>query len=183
MKTVGRMSKGVSLGCRYGFDSGLTLDYVRGVIRLIESGEDRLLKAVEAGHVPVSVALRISEADDEGTQRLLQEAYETKALRGRKFLIVKRLIAQRRRHGKTADARKRSQPLSVDALLRTYKQDTDKKRLLVRKAEATGDRLVFATEALRKLYSDANFCSLLRVEGLDSLPKNLGDRLGIGLQA
>jgi ParB family transcriptional regulator, chromosome partitioning protein len=33
---------------------------------------------------------------------------------------------------------RRKQPLSVDALMRTYQQDVDKKRLLVRDATATG---------------------------------------------
>jgi ParB family chromosome partitioning protein len=39
----------------------LTVDYVRGVIRLIEGGEDRLLRAVESGAIPVSVAIQIAE--------------------------------------------------------------------------------------------------------------------------
>jgi hypothetical protein len=37
----------------------LTVEYVRGVIRLIEGGEDRLLRAVESGAIPVSVAIQI----------------------------------------------------------------------------------------------------------------------------
>jgi ParB family chromosome partitioning protein len=159
--------------------TGLTIEYVRGVIRLIEGGEDRLLRAVESGHVPVSIAVEIANTDDAGIQAVLQQAYETKALRGRKLMAVKRLIAQRRRSGKTLDAggRKRNRPLSVEALLRAYQQDTEKKRLLVQKAENTRDRLIFVTEALRKLFDDEHFVTLLRAEGLDSLPKSLGDRL------
>ena len=159
--------------------TGLTIEYVRGVIRLIEGGEDRLLRAVESGHVPVSIAVEIANTDDTGIQAVLQQAYETKALRGRKLMAVKRLIAQRRRSGKTLDpgGRKRNRPLSVEALLRAYQQDTEKKRLLVQKAESTRDRLIFMTEALRKLFDDEHFVTLLRAEGLDSLPKSLGDRL------
>ena len=159
--------------------TGLTIEYVRGVIRLIEGGEDRLLRAVESGHVPVSIAVEIANTDDAGIQAVLQQAYETKALRGRKLMAVKRLIAQRRRSGKTLDpgGRKRNRPLSVEALLRAYQQDTEKKRLLVQKAETTRDRLIFVTEALRKLFDDEHFVTLLRAEGLDSLPKSLGDRL------
>ncbi len=66
----------------------LTLEYVRGVIRLIESGEDRLLRAVESGHVPVSIAVEIAETDDAGIQNVLQQAYESKVLRGRKLMAV-----------------------------------------------------------------------------------------------
>jgi ParB family chromosome partitioning protein len=164
--------------------TGLTLDYVKGVIRLIEGGEDRLLRAVESGHVPVSIAVEIAETDDAEVQNVLEQAYESKALWGRKLMVVKRLIAQRRRRGKTLDSggRRRSRPLSVEALVRTYQQETEKKPLLVQKAETTRDRLIFVTEALRKLFDDEHFVTLLRAEGLDSLPRSLGDRIQPGLR-
>jgi ParB family chromosome partitioning protein len=159
--------------------TNLTLEYVRGVIRLIEGGEDRLLRAVESGQVPVSIAVEIADTDDAGIQEVLQQAYETKALRGRKLMAVKRLIAQRRRRGRTLDlgGRRRNRPLSVEALLRAYQQDTEKKRLLVQKADSTRDKLIFVIEALRKLFNDDHFVTLLRAEGLDTLPKSLGERL------
>lgn len=159
--------------------TGLSLEYVRCVIRLLEKGEHRLLRAVESGQIPVSVAVDIAETDDAGTQRALHQAYEGKVLRGRKLLIAKRIVEQRRRRGKglRTTGPKRGSTISTDALLRAYRQDADKKRLLTRKAEATRDRLVFVTEALRKLLSDENFVTLLRAEGLDTLPRNLADRL------
>ena len=46
----------------------LTVEYVRGVIRLIEGGEDRLLRAVESGAIPVSVAIQIAESEDGDVQ-------------------------------------------------------------------------------------------------------------------
>jgi len=158
--------------------TALSVEYVRSVIRLLERSEHRLLRAVEAGQIPVSVAVMIAEADDSDVQQVLQDAYESKMLRGRKLLAAKRLIEQRERRGKgfKTTARKREQPLSTRALVRAYREATDKKRILIRKAEATRDRLVFVTEALRKLLSDENFTTLLRAEGLDTLPRNLADR-------
>jgi ParB family transcriptional regulator, chromosome partitioning protein len=158
--------------------TGLSLEYVRGVIRLLEKGEHRLLRAVESGQIPVSMAVEIAEADDSGVQHALQQAYEQNLLRGRKLLIAKRVIEQRRRRGKglrTTGAQGKS-TLSSDALLRAYRQETDKKRLLIRKAETTRGRLIFVTEALRKLFADEHFVTLLRVEGLDTLPRPLADR-------
>jgi ParB family chromosome partitioning protein len=158
--------------------TGLSLEYVRGVIRLLEKGEHRLLRAVESGQIPVSMAVEIAEADDSGVQHALQQAYEQNLLRGRKLLIAKRVIEQRRRRGKglrTTGAKDKS-TLSSDALLRAYRQETDKKRLLIRKAETTRGRLVFVTEALRKLLADEHFVTLLRAEGLDTLPRPLADR-------
>ena len=158
--------------------TGLSLEYVRGVIRLLEKGEHRLLRAVESGQIPVSMAVEIAEADDSGVQHALQQAYEQNLLRGRKLLIAKRVIEQRRRRGKglRTNGAKGKSTLSTEALLRAYRQETDKKRLLIRKAETTRGRLVFVTEALRKLLADEHFVTLVRAEGLDTLPRPLADR-------
>jgi ParB family chromosome partitioning protein len=165
--------------------TGLTIEYVKGVIRLLEKGEHRLLRAVEAGQIPVSVAVDIAGANDEDMQIVLQQAYEKKLLRGHKLIAARRLIAQRRRIGKglKINQKRREQPLSSNALIRAYREDVDRKRLLIRKAEATGNRLIFMTEALRKLLADENYVTLLRAEGLDTLPRNLATRIEIGGQA
>lgn len=165
--------------------TGLTVEYVRGVIRLLTGGEHRLLSAVEAGQMPVSVAVEIAESDDAGVQRVLREAYEGNVLRGNRLTAVKRLIEQRRRKGKRfkATTSRRERPLSVQALLRTYQDDVEKKRMLTRKADATKDCLVFVTEALRTLLRDENFVTLLRAEGLDTLPTQLTDRLMSGAES
>jgi len=157
----------------------LTIEYVRGVLHLLENGEDRLLRAVESEQIPVSVAVAIATSSDETVQAALQQAYENGLLRGKPLMVAKRLVEQRRRRGKGFQIRgnKRPPSLSTNALIRTYRQDVERKRLLVRKAEATRDRLTFITQALRTLFADEHFVTLLRAEGLDSLPRNLANRL------
>jgi ParB family chromosome partitioning protein len=165
--------------------TGLTVEYVRDIIRLIENGELRLLRAVESGHIPVSIAVDIAQAEDTEVQDILQQAYEKKLLRGRRLLVAKRLIEQRRRRGKgfRSGDQTRQQPLSSTALVRAYREDVDRKRVLIRKANATRDRLIFIAEAMRKLLAEENFITLLRAEGLDTLPKNLADRIQAWAQA
>lgn len=165
--------------------TGLSVEYVKAVIGLLENGEHRLLRAVESGHVPVSIAVEIAQAEDTEVQNILQQAYEKKLLRGRKLMIAKRLIEQRRRRGKgfKAGGPTRGQPLSSTALIRAYREDVDRKRVLVRKSNTTRDRLIFITEAMRKLFAEENFITLLRAEGLDTLPKNLADRIHAWAQA
>ena len=157
----------------------LTVEYVRGVIRLIETGEDRLLRAVESGAIPVSVAMQIAEAADGDVQDALQKAYESGELKGKKITIARQLVEQRSRRGKTfgPGGRKPGGKLSPSSLIRTYQQDVERKRQMVRKAEATRDRLTFVVEALRTLFADEGLLSLLRTEGLDTLPRNLASRL------
>jgi ParB family chromosome partitioning protein len=157
--------------------TGLTVEYVRGVLRLLKSSEHRLLRAVEAGQVPVSVAVEIAESGDAEVQNVLQQAYESKLLRGQKLVAVKRLVAQRQLRGKGKPSRMQRRSLSLERLMRTYQDDTDKKRLIVRKAEATQACLIFVTEALRKLFGDEHFVTLLRAEGLGTLPANLRQRI------
>jgi ParB family transcriptional regulator, chromosome partitioning protein len=73
--------------------------------------------------------------------------------------------------------------LSSTALLQAYREDVDRKRLLIQKADTTRNRLIFSTEAIRKLFADANFGTMLRAEGLDTQPQNLADRLREGAPA
>ncbi|EJK83064.1 hypothetical protein [Rhizobium sp. AP16] len=44
--------------------TGLSAEYVYAVVRLIEKGEERLLRSVESGQIPFSVAVEIADAVD-----------------------------------------------------------------------------------------------------------------------
>jgi ParB family transcriptional regulator, chromosome partitioning protein len=160
--------------------TGLTPEYAKGVVNLLENGEHRLLRAVEAGQVPVSVALLISQTEDTEVQSILQQAYEDKLLRGQRLMAAKKLIEQRRRRGKgykTGPRRVDGPPLSSNALLRAYREDVDRKKILIRKSNSTKNRLVFVLEALKKLFAERDFVTLLEAERLDTLPKNLALRM------
>lgn len=101
------------------------------------------------------------------------------------LIPIDRIIEQRRRRGKgfKIGGQKREQPLSSTALIRAYREDVDRKRVLIRKANSTRDRLIFVTEAMRKLFAEENFITLLRAEGLETLPRNLADRIQAWAQA
>ncbi|RDL46817.1 hypothetical protein BLJAPNOD_06335 [Ensifer sp. M14] len=61
--------------------------------------------------------------------------------------------------------------------MRAYHDDADRKRILIRRAEAAKARLAFVTEAMRRLISDSEFKGVLEEEGLISLPETLATRL------
>ena len=158
--------------------TGLSYEYVHGIGHLLEEGEERLLTAVEAGQIPVSVAIDISEADEEGVQEALAQAYQDGLLRGKKLLTAKRLVEQRQRRGKAM----RGVPLergririSSEALVRAYEREADRQRLMIKKAEITQNRLLFVVEAVRTLLADENFVTLLRAEDLATMPRPLAD--------
>ena len=159
--------------------TGLTYEYVHGVSRLIETGEQRLLRSVESGIIPLSVPVDIAESEDHEVQAALSSAYERGLLKGRKLLMARKIIENRRRRGKglsTTDGQKRER-VSADALVKAYQEDTDRKRSLIQRAQGTRDRLLFIVEALRRLAQDENFVTILEDEDLTTLPQNLMARI------
>jgi ParB family chromosome partitioning protein len=154
--------------------------YVAGITQLLKNGEERLLSAVEKGKVPLYVALQIASTDEEGIQKALHQAYEDKTLRGRKLLTVRRIIELRKANGKGSNHRTRRRYdglQSADALVRVYKQEADRQKLLIKKSRLTEHRLLFIVSALKSLFSDEHFVTLLRAEELDTLPTYLAERI------
>ncbi|PYD48504.1 plasmid partitioning protein RepB C-terminal domain-containing protein [Novacetimonas pomaceti] len=158
--------------------TGLSGEFVGAVLRLLDKGEQRLLQAVEAGQMPISVAIKIADADEPGVQLALQHAYENNLLRGRKLLAAKRLVEQRKRRGKhVRSSRTDGTTVSSASLLNAYQEETDRKRLLVRRAEVAKSRLTFVTEALSKLFAERAMMEILESEGLRDMPQELRDCL------
>ncbi len=158
--------------------TGLSIDYVRDVLRLLSKGEHKLLTAVETGQIPITIATDIAEADDTDIQAALQRAYESNKLRGKELRAARRVIERRRRSGKGANPTRRpkAHEVSTTMLLKAYHEDAERKRQLVAKADAARDQLTFLGEALRTLFSDEHFVTLLRAEGLHDMPANLAER-------
>ncbi len=157
---------------------GLDRTYIHGIVRLVEHGEELLIRAVEAGRMPISVAVEIASGNDHEVQRALSEAYEKGDLRGSRLTAAKRIIAQRieeeRQVGRDHQTRRK---LTSDRLVREYQQRTREQRSLVRRANATKERLLLLTSALRSLFADEHFITLLRAENLADIPQQLAMRL------
>lgn len=169
----------------YGFTeiaekTDLDAGYVRGMVKLLKKGEERLLQAVEKGQIPISVAVTIASSDDHQVQRALTEAYENRTLRGRKLLAARRLVEKRKTDGKglrCASRKTEIDKLSSEKLLQTYQKETARQRLVIQKANLCETRLTFVVAALRKLFEDQQFVSLLAAESLDTLPTYLAQQI------
>ncbi|WP_314962770.1 plasmid partitioning protein RepB C-terminal domain-containing protein [Bradyrhizobium cosmicum] len=161
---------------------GVTVDYIRMISTLLANGEERLVNAVEMGIIPLNMAIEIAKSDDDDVQRALTQAYSEKKLRGRKLVAVRRLLDQRRRskHLRSHNYGRRDppkRPLTSEAMIRVYKREADRQRLLIKKAEVTQSRLLFVVEAIRALRDDKDFVRLLHAEELASMPAFLEERL------
>ena len=157
---------------------GFDRTYINGIIHLLEKGEEGLALAVEAGRLPLSVAVKIATGNDHEVQQALAEAYEKGDLRGDKLRRARRVISQRlaklRKAGKIAQTRRK---LTGEALVREYKDRMREQRQLVKKANLTKERLLLLTSAIRRLMEDEYFTTLLRAESLVDMPEQLAVRL------
>lgn len=161
----------------------LQATYVKGILQLLSRGEERLLQAVEQRQLPLSIAIIIATSDDKAVQRALQEAYEKNSLRGKALLRARRLIESRRTRGKRmhGGARKAAEkPVTSNELLRTFQRETMKQKMIIQRAKICETRLLFAVAALKQLFRDEHFVTLLRAEALDTLPQYLAEQITIG---
>jgi ParB family chromosome partitioning protein len=163
--------------------TGLSFDYVRGILLLFEKKEERLLTAVEAGRIPLNVAITIAGASHEKeVQAALQDAYESGQLRGGQLMQARKILQRRSTLGKSIDHRpmRKGSSVTTSSLVRNYQREVERQRLLIRKAEFAQQRLLFVIEALRQLLADEHFSNLLSAEGLNTLPKQLAERVWAG---
>lgn len=164
--------------------TGLTAQYVQGILTLLRQGEERLVIAVEKRQVPLNAALSIVGAgdNDEAVQAALQEAYESGKLRGRQLMDARRVIERRKALGRGSgrNMSRKVADITTSSLVRTYQREVERQKAMVRKAEFTQQRLLFVVGALRQLFADENFVNLLRAEGLATLPKYLAERIWSG---
>ena len=154
---------------------------VRGLIALKKAGEERLLDAATSGRIPLGVAIDIAKANSVETQRELLKAYETKQLNQVSIRTVKRLIDQRRFAGKLRDSNNRGSRkrlTSAESLVNAYRRESQRQKLLIKKAKICDAKLIFIVTAFTRLLTDANFVTLLRAESLSTMPKYLWAKLG-----
>lgn len=154
--------------------------YVRGILTLLNKGETRLINAVELGRMPLTTAVEISKAPSGDEQQILQEAYESGVLRGKKLLTVRKLIEKRRIFGVAVQRGGKINPrpkLSSNVLVRAYNKEVDRQKQLIRKADIVQQRLTFVGAAMGRMLADDNFINLLRAEGLETIPKPLEEKI------
>ncbi|SOC24577.1 plasmid partitioning protein RepB C-terminal domain-containing protein [Thalassospira xiamenensis] len=182
MAEIGSLAKRGYSDAEIAEKTGCSRGWVYHVITLLERGEERLVSAVETGLIPIGVAIEIAMSGDDESQSILIEAYESGKIKGKKIGAIRRLLdmrlKQRRGLSKLKLGQKReSKRPSAEDLIRVYEREAEKQRLLARKADFTQARLLFIVEAMKDLLSDEGFSTLLRTEGLDTMPGPLAERI------
>jgi ParB family chromosome partitioning protein len=168
--------------------TGLTYNYIDGILKLMRQGEERLMVAVEKGQIPLTTAIQIADTPDENIQNLLQTAYETKQLRGQRLIHARRLIEKRKLRGKEIkkggtgghSTQRPGEIVSVSDVMKVFQKDADNMRFTAKKAHRASGHLLYVITALRKLSRDSRYNALLRAEKMDTMPQPVSDLLAEG---
>lgn len=152
---------------------------VGGLLALKQKGEESLLSAALGGKIPISVAVEIAKTETVEEQREFLRAYESKQLNHSSIRTVKRLIEHRRFAGKSIRGATRgsSNRTSAESLVNAYKRETQRQRMIIKKARLCEAKLTLLVQAFTKLMADENFLTLLRAEGLATMPQFLADKI------
>lgn len=159
--------------------TGLDPTYINAILLLLRQGEERLIAAVEKGWLPISVATEVARSTDAEAQVAMMNAYETGVLKGEQLLKVRRLIDRRRALGKHYGHRQLAADklTTPQKLLSTYQSEVRRQRVMIKKADINEQRLLIMITAMRRLLADDYFCTLLRSEKIQDMPKSLADRV------
>lgn len=153
---------------------GFKRSYAADIVHLVEHAEQSLLEAVESGRLPLSIAIKIASGNDREIQIALSEAYDAGELRGSKLLEARKIVAQRiefrRKMGGEAQKQRR---LTGRAVVGEYRRHVQQQHRLLKRAGIIKQHLLLVTSAMRRLFADDHFRTLLRAESLSDLPQGL----------
>ncbi|OPZ82470.1 MAG: Chromosome-partitioning protein Spo0J [bacterium ADurb.Bin429] len=161
-----------------GEKTGMSRNHISELLYLLDHGEERLLNAVERGAISLTAALVIARSADADVQVALAQAFEEKTLTGKEMQRARAIADARRAFGKgTESTNCRSSGVTSDSVVRAFRREQERQRQAIRKAELCEKRLLFVTKALRMLLADEHFITLLRAEGIETLPRVLVDQV------
>ena len=153
---------------------------IHGLLSLKKAGETRLLDAALNGRIPVGVAVEIARTEGIEMQREMLKACESRQLTQNALRMIRRLMDRRRLIGKQRGNGPRTAKenrTSADSLVNAYRRESQKQRLMVKKARVCEAKLMFLVTALRRLMADEHFVTLLRAEKLATMPKDIWSRV------
>jgi ParB family chromosome partitioning protein len=77
--------------------------FVRHLIRLVEQGEERLIRGVEQGVFPMGFAVQVAATDDSQIQNVLMDAFDAGLVTTTNFAQARKIISTRARENKNRE--------------------------------------------------------------------------------
>jgi ParB family chromosome partitioning protein len=150
---------------------GVARSYVKIICYLLEHGEEQVIMSLERHAITPTLALEIARADTPELQAALLKVCEREPRSVNEIAKLRRLFERRRRSVTKSD--ERADRITPADLVRAYRLETNRQKVVGRKADLTHMRLFFIVNALKSLVKERMFESLLREEGLERIPMPL----------
>jgi ParB family chromosome partitioning protein len=148
-----------------------TETYVRDYIRLVEQGEERLIRGVEQGVFPIKFAIQVASTDDSQLQNVLMDAFDEGLVTSTNFAQARKIISARARDPKNKNAAK----YTITQLRNDIEDATRAKTSYVREAKTKENRFMALLTGVNALWKDEQFLAVLREEKLFERPDLAGD--------
>ena len=145
-------------------------EYIRQYVRLVENGEERLIRGVEQNVFPISFAIQVAQADEANIQNVLMDAFDQGIVNCENFAKARAIIVARMDRRRRKDGRAAGKEYTVATLTNDIASTTRAKESYVREAEGKEGRLFTLLDGLEALWNDAVLVELIRAEGLGSRP-------------
>jgi ParB family chromosome partitioning protein len=155
--------------------TGKSREYIAGYVRLVEQGEERLIKGVEDGVFSLSFAMNVAQSNDRSIQHLLMDAFDSGVVNSNNLPRIRKIIEDRIEKGKSLGSRKASGQYTVARLKRDIRKITREKEAFVYEAGQRENRLMRMLVALQRLRQDEAFQDMLKAAGLAKGPQLKGD--------
>ena len=166
-------------------DEGLTLKEIaaiarkdeyfsRDLIRLVEQGEERLIRGVEQGVFPIKFAMQVAATDDSQIQSVLMDAFDQGLVTTTNVAQARKIISTRAREHKTRQAAGPAK-YTVHQLEQDIVDATRAKASYVREAQTKENRFMTLLAGINTLWKDETLLQILRDEKLLKRPELQGD--------
>ena len=148
--------------------------YIRAYIRLVEQGEERLIRGVEQGVFPIKFATQVASTDNAQLQNVLMDAFDEGLVTTNNFAQARRIITSRARDSKHRTG-ETSAKYTVTQLRQDIAEATKAKTSYVREAQTKENRFMTLLTGINALWKDATLVQILREENLHQRPELAGD--------
>lgn len=161
--------------------TGYCVAYIREYIRLVEQGEERLIKGVEAGVFPISFAIQVALSDSSSIQNLLMDAFDNRIVNSTNLITVRNIITSRLSRGTSSPKSGTSKTpytppeYTINQLKTDIKKVTRDKEAFVKEASVKENRLFSLLQGLNAIWQDSELVNLINAEGIGPMPKLTGE--------
>jgi len=155
--------------------TGKSQEYISSYVRLVEQGEERLIKGVEDGVFSLNFAMSVAQSNNRSIQHLLMDAFDSGIVNTTNLPRVRKIIEDRLEKGKTLGSKKAGTPYTVERLKRDIRKITREKEAFVYEAGQRENRLMRILVVMQRLRQDDAFLALLKTTNLAEGPQLKGE--------